>query len=58
MPTLQHFDYQGTDISFYDFAEELHSVKCKVKDLHITEPEALNLPAVKAEICKDINNGN
>jgi hypothetical protein len=55
MPTLQHFDYNGTDVQFYDWAEELHSVKCKAKDLHIVEPEALNLPAIKAEIAEDIN---
>lgn len=50
MPLLQHYDYNGVDITFMDFDEDTNSIPCQPRDIHITEPPALNLPSVRTEI--------
>ena len=54
MPTLQHFDYNEVDITFYDFDEVTHSVPCQPRDIHIIDPVVLDTPAVKEAIARDI----
>ena len=54
MITLQHFDYNGVDVTFYNFDEDTHSVAVQPRDIHIIEPVALRLPAVVEEIVENI----
>ena len=54
MPTLQHYNYNDTDITFYDFDELTDSVPCHVRDIHIVEPAALQLPVIAEEIANYI----
>ena len=54
MPTLQHYDYNGVDITFYDFDEDTNSVPCHVRAIHIIEPATLQLPVIAEEIANYI----
>lgn len=54
MPQLQHYDYGGVDITFFDFDEDTNSVPCHARDIHIVEPAALKLPAIAEEIAQYI----
>ena len=54
MSTLQHFDYNGVDVTFMDFDQDTHSVAVQPRDIHIVEPVALRLSEVAEAIVEDI----
>jgi len=54
MHTLQYFDYNGVQVTFLDFDQQTHSQPAQPRDIHITDPLALNVAAVRLAIAADI----
>lgn len=62
MPMLQHFDYNGVDVEFYDFDEDIHSVPAQPRCIHIIGPDSFANDAalnrdVRGEIAVEIRLG-
>jgi len=53
----QHYDYNGIDVTYLDFSEQVHSIPCQPRDIHILFPMELNVNSVKEEIAVDIRTG-